>query len=351
MRLSTLVIALSLAGCSSLPHRSSPPPVFPEPPEQARFVYDGSLRASKDVEEKSFGESLQSLLTGATNDARALVKPYGVVAHRGKVYVSDTIQRAVVVFDISGKKYWLIGEEGEGSLVKPLGLDISVNDELYVADISARRIAVFDLQGGFLRALGDERSLVRPSSVNVSLDGKIAYVVDTGGIETQQHQVQLFDTQSGKLIKTLGSRGQGKDQFNLPLQATVASNGDLYVVDSGNFRIQQINPQSGQFVRQIGTLGRRPGQFSRPKGIANDAQGNIYVVDTAFGNVQIFNAQGELLMHIGERGTSGIPGRYMLPAGVDVDQDGRIYVVDQFFRKIDIYRPADLPSLPDIPKL
>jgi len=73
--------------------------------------------------------------------------------------------------------------------------------------------------------------------------------------------------------------------------------------------------------------------------VATDKDGNVYVVDAAFGNFQIFNAEGELLMFVGERSEQEGPGKYMLPSGIAVDEDGRIYFVDQWFRKIDVFRP------------
>ena len=95
-----------------------------------------------------------------------------------------------------------------------------------------------------------------------------------------------------------------------------------------------------------------PGQFARPKGISTDKEGNIYVIDTAFGNVQIFDAKGQLLMFLGERGQAGNAREItcFLPA-FDIDTDGRIYVVDQFFRKIDIFRPIGLDPEADLEAL
>ena len=171
----------------------------------------------------------------------------------------------------------------------------------------------------------------------ISPDGTRLYVVDVGGVDSQQHQVQVFDPASGRLIQTIGHRGTGPGEFNLPLQATVTADGMLFVVDKGNFRIQAFHPD-GRYAYSFGSLGRYPGQFVSPKGISSDKDGNLYVVDTAFGNFQIFNHQGQLLLYIGNRAQRGGPGKYLLPAGIDVDSDGRIYVVDQFFRKIDVFR-------------
>jgi sugar lactone lactonase YvrE len=100
--------------------------------------------------------------------------------------------------------------------------------------------------------------------------------------------------------------------------------------------------RDGQFLKSFGALGKQFGQFARPKEIATDASGNVYVVDSAFGNFQVFNAEGDLLLYVGERSERDGPAKYMLPSGIYVDEDGRVYMIDQWFRKVDVFRPAAL---------
>jgi DNA-binding beta-propeller fold protein YncE len=199
-------------------------------------------------------------------------------------------------------------------------------------------VLVYDLDGHYLRTLGSDELLRRPVGVAISPDGTRLYVVDVGGIGNDDHRVQVFDPKTGAHLQTIGARGEGKGQFNLPLQAATGPNGTLYVVDGGNFRVEAFD-QTGRFLFTFGEVGRFPGQFARPKGIATDDDGNIYVVDTAFGNVQIFNKEGHVLMFIGNRDRAGKPGKFFLPAGVAVGEDGRVYMVDQYFRKVEIFKP------------
>jgi len=332
---------LLITGCSSTPTtRKFEPPVFPPPPSEARFVFEASLRSSGNIQEPTFAEKLREIATGDTVAPSGLAKPYGVVAHKGNVFVSDTQQRSIVLFDLNNRRVQLFGNQGPGTLLKPLGLDISKEEELFVADITAKRIVVFDLQGNYLRSFGDANIFSRPVSVTTDPTSDKAYVVDTGGLDSEAHHVFVFNRKTGEHIETLGKRGRGAEEFNIPLQASVANDGMLYVVDSGNFRIQKID-KNGKFIGSFGGIGRQSGQFSRPKGVATDDNGNIYVVDTAFGNVQVFNSNDELLLFMGDRATSGGPGKYSLPAGIDVDEQGKVYIVDQFFRKVDIIRPIN----------
>ena len=333
--------ALLLAACASAPPTPAPPapPVYPPPPDEPRFIFERTLRYSSNVEPPRAGAGLRRFATGVDETLKGLVKPFGVVASQGRVYVTDSVQRAVVLFDIGGQRYQEIGRTPPGELAKPIGIDLSeIMGELYVADASLRRIVVFDLQGQFKRYIGGPNLFKRPSGVAVSADGQRVYVIDTGGVDTDAHHLYLFDTATADHLKTVGTRGGEPGQFNLPVQLTTSDDGRVHVVDKGNFRVQTFS-REGDYLGTFGTIGRYPGQFFSPKGIATDRDGNIYVIDTAFGNVQIFTADGQLLMVLGQRGQSSAPGNYMLPAGIDVDETGRIYVADQFFRKVDIYRP------------
>jgi len=341
-KLIALLAPLTLAACSSVPPQEVfVPPVYPAAPDQPRFIFERSLRYNSNIEPLTTAKKLRRYATGETDDIKGLVKPYGVAVQNGRVYVTDTVQRSVVMFDINNNIYKEFGREKPGQLFKPVGIDISTQGEIFVADVSARHISVFDLEGSFLRFLGNKAMFKRPAGVSVSSDGSKVYVIDTGGVDTQEHHMLILDSQTGKLLKTIGTRGGEHGQFNLPLQISSAADGTVYVVDKGNFRIQAFDAD-GNYKFSFGTLGRYPGQFFSPKGVSTDKDGNIYVVDTAFGNVQIFNDKGALLMVIGQRGQNSAPGNYMLPAGIDVDEDGRVYITDQFFRKVDVYRPISL---------
>ena len=344
-RFSILTIAILLSACAGTPQQQVKfePPVYPPAPAEPRFIFERTLRYNTNVEPLTRAKKLRRYATGQTDDIKGLVKPFGVAASKGRVYVTDTVQRAVLLFDITGSSYKEFGREKPGKLLKPLGIDISSLDEVLVADVSAQRVAIFDLEGQFKQFIGSSKIFKRPSGVSASPDGSKIYVIDTGGVDNQDHFLHILDRESGDLIESIGGRGNQTGQFNLPLQVTTANDGTIYVVDKGNFRIQAFSPD-GTFKHSFGSLGRYPGQFFSPKGISTDPDGNIYVVDTAFGNTQIFNPEGQLLMVIGQRKQSSAPGNYMLPAGIDVDETGRVYIADQFFRKVDVFRPIDLKA-------
>lgn len=340
-------LALLLAACTSAPPQPEADfeaPIYPSRPDAPRFIFERTLRYNSNVETPTRMDMLKRYATGAEEDTKGLVKPFGVAVRHGRIYVTDTVQRNVIMFDVEGGHYKEFGSDKPAELSKPTGLAVSSLNELFVADVTHRRIAVFDLDGKFLRFLGGPNLFKRPTGVAVSPDGLKIYVIDAGGVDSTDHHMYILDTLSGSRLASVGGRGSEPGKFNLPLQAATAPDSTVYVVDKGNFRIQAFR-HDGRYLRNFGAIGRYPGQFFSPKGIATDAKGNVYVVDTAFGNVQVFDPQGQLLMVIGQRGQSSKPGNYMLPAGIAVDETGRVYIVDQFFRKVDVYRPLTAEEL------
>lgn len=348
--LGALLAPVLLTGCIAVSERPTDAAqrakalVFPAPPDEPRFVYERTIRGSADVVPDKDENALKRALTGENRLTEALAKPYAVAVHRGRIYVSDTVERFVKVFDVPAGRYLKVGvDDDDGQLTKPLGIDLDASGVLYVADATSKHIVVFDQNGKYLRKIGGPKFFDRLSSVTVDPAGDRLFVVDIGGVKSEQHRVRVFDAHTGEHLMDIGKRGSGPGEFNLPRDVAVGKDGRLYVVDGGNFRVQIFDPQ-GKYLQSFGSVGKQLGNFARPKEIAADKDGNIYVADAAFGNFQIFNADGELLMFIGDRGEQDAPARYMLPSGIAVDEDGRIYFVDQWFRRLDVFRPVTLKA-------
>lgn len=304
-------------------------------------MFEHSIRSNIDIEGETEDEIMTRYLTGVSRGAEGFAKPFDVTVHQGRIFVSDTVQSAVIMIDHADKIFRKITSDLPIPIGKPMGLDSDDHGNVYVMDSVSKEALMFNRDGKFLKRLGDPALLSRPSGIAVNPQGTLLFIVDVGGVSSNLHNLQVFDIASGKHIKTIGTRGSEEGTFNLPKDAVIGKDGLIYVVDSGNFRVSILD-QDGNHVRSFGKIGLEYGKFSRPKGISLDPDGNIYVIDAGFGNYQIFNKEGQLLMFIGERNSRGDRAEYMLPAGIDVDEDGRVYVVDQYHAKLEIYRPAAL---------
>lgn len=335
-----------LPACAPMPVEKKPaagPPVFPAAPDEPRFIYERTIYSSADVVVDTGTSEFRRRVTGEARRGEVLNKPNAVAVFQGRIFLSDSVEGVIRVFDVPNGRHFKIGADDPGKLTKPLGIDVDRNGTLYVADSTAKAIFIYDRDGKFLRKIGDAKWFARLASVTADPKGDRLYLIDAGGVTSQQHRVLVVDAVSGQQLFDFGRRGSERGEFNFPRDLAVSKEGLLYVVDSGNFRVQVFD-RSGKFVKSFGSLGRQFGQFARPKEIALDAAGNVYVVDTAFGNFQIFSPEGELLLFVGNRSEQDGPARYMLPAGIYVDEDGRVYMVDQWFRKIDVFRPYSLKA-------
>jgi DNA-binding beta-propeller fold protein YncE len=134
------------------------------------------------------------------------------------LYVSDINLDQVLVYDADTfklkRKIGTTGHNHEltapGDLAKPTGLAVDKEGNLYVADTMNDRIEVFDADGAFLRTWGKNGDgpgyFARPKGVAVDSDGHV-WVAD--GV---QDRVQVF-TNEGQLLITMGGHGLLPGQF------------------------------------------------------------------------------------------------------------------------------------------
>jgi DNA-binding beta-propeller fold protein YncE len=338
------IALLLFSGCTSSHIKEYHAVYWPYPPDPPRYVYEGALRNSEDMVAFTGGAKFKTAITGALpRGTIAFQKPYDIASRGGRIVVSDTIGHMASIWDMASKRVYAFGRLGNGVINKPGGVGMDGRNWIYVADVGDHVVRVYDPLGMFVRQIGRSEDYLRPVDVAANATGERIYVVDNGGIESTQHQVIVYDA-AGNKVKTIGERGNGPGEFNLPIQAAVAPDGTLYVLDAGNFRVQAFDPE-GNYLREWGKVGRNFGDFARPRGIAVDEDGNVYVTDSAFRNFQIFNPAGKLLMAIGGEDYDDEPGQYSLPAGIAVDERNNVYVVDQMMGKVEIIRklvPAEM---------
>lgn len=326
--ISILGLCTILFSCAA-PERREVELYWPLPPEEPRVKWVGWIRGEVDVKGETAGQRFLDILLGERAEGKWLIKPYGVHASGGRIYVSDTGVGKVAVFDFREKKFSYIGLEGQGLLSKPIGVTTDKEGNIYVTDTLQGRAIAYNRNGEFSHALGEKGQFEQPAGIAINdVLGRI-YVVDV-----KKHNVQVF-RKDGEFLFDFGKRGVGDGEFNFPTNIFIDEGRKVYVSDSMNFRVQ-IFDADGKFISKFGSIGDTPGRFARPKGIAVDSEGHIYVVDAAFNNVQIFDQEGRILLFFGSMGKGS--GNFWLPAGMYIDKDDKIYVADQFNQRINIFQ-------------
>ncbi len=306
-----LVALALLAGCAAPPtgERAAPKPLFyPAAPEPPRIQYLASFATARDL--KDLDSGFARFIAGEDKNAVRLVLPYGVVAFEGKLYVIDTRRAEMLAFDLAKRTLTSFPGSGGGRMKRPINLTIDRDGTKYVTDTGRDQILVFDRNDRFVQAFGSPEQF-RP--VDIAIAGDRLFVVDI-----KNHQVQVLDKRTGKLLRKFGKAGSEPGELFQPTNIAIGPDGDVYVVETGNFRVQRFKPD-GAAVRTYGAAGNAPGTFARPKGIAIDRAGRLYVSDSAFQNVQIFANDGRVLMAFGQP-EGDFPG-LSLPAAVSIDYD------------------------------
>lgn len=337
------IILLFLSACVvTIPQNDKSKPLefyWPKPPELPRYVWESVIHEIKDIQlgDKDQSDTESLLLPKKSEDKPVFIKPVRIAAQGGRIFVTDTMARAIHVFDAGRKRYYQFGFRREGAVDKPLGITLDQKGMVYVADSKKKSVIVYDQLGMWIKSIGDDKTLSSPVSVGISPAGDRIYVVDNGGASSQMHHVVIFDQEGKQLGTPVGKRGAEDGEFNYPTDIGVGTDGRIYVLDAGNFRVQVFD-QDGKFLQKWGKIGRGLGQFARPRAIAVDKDNLVYVLDASFANVQIFNNQGKLLLPIGERSKTDGPGIFTSPSGIATDETGRVYILDQWLKKIEILR-------------
>ena len=237
-----------------------------------------------------------------------------------------------------------------GEFKGPRGVAIEAESgHIYVADMKNLRIQIFSQTGDYLNQFGQ---LIKSYGILIHQDN--IYVTDI------YHAISLFKLPDLIMIKRVGKRGSGNEEFNDPRQLAISPNQLLYVADEYNNRIQILsanldfqgslehqtmtrpvdvkfsnneifvlshddNPcihvfsPSGEKSRSLVTRGEIGMQVKRALFFCKDEQNNIVISDYLAHNIKVFSAAGDLLHTIGQRGHGG--GMFDSPFGIAINNN------------------------------
>jgi DNA-binding beta-propeller fold protein YncE len=173
-----------------------------------------------------------------TVGAGQLRRPTGLArdGKTGRLFVADAHAHAIKVFDDRGTLLQSIGERGEGAgqFNFPTYLSLA-QGELYVTDSINARVQVFDAQSGqYRRTIGARGmylgNLVRPKGIAVDGERNI-YV-----IESYYDNLLIYNA-DGEFLMPLGGTGSGTGRFFLPAGVWTDERNRVFVADMFNGRV------------------------------------------------------------------------------------------------------------------
>ena len=176
----------------------------------------------------------------------SLQRPSGIAIdrERNKFYVADTshtmsTDHSVKIFSLDGKFLGKLGKgkgSGPGQFLFPTYVTLDPKGDVYVTDTLNSRVQMFDPDGNYQRSFGQRGNgwgmFDKPKGVALDSFGNL-YVADSGW-----SNVQIFNSK-GQILLFFGGRGPIPGMLKNPTAVTIDRQNRIYVADYINHRIEQ----------------------------------------------------------------------------------------------------------------
>jgi len=196
----------------------------------------------------------------------------------GTILISDSEAATIFKFR-NGKVKPFITE----NLLRPTGIAaLNEQDAIYVVDTGDHSLKIFDFEGRFIKTIGGQAEGISgfnfPTFALATSDNEI--IVN----DALNYKIKRFDG-DGNLEFSFGEEGNGPGTFSRPKGMAVDDENHIYVVDN-MFDNIQVFTEDGKLLLVIGSGGQEKGQFWSPAGI-DIFDNTIYVADTFNNRIQI----------------------------------------------------------------
>jgi len=234
-----------------------------------------------------------------------------------RLFVSDVDNNRVVVLDADSLA--LLDHFGSDHQGGTHDVDFDKDGRLYVADTHNGRVTIYEMAGNKGRLVGELSERIRgPEGVLVHPNGRI-YV----GAAWSNNLVVY---ENGKIVGEMGG-------LSSPHDVEMTPDGDIWLADAGNDRMLLLTPGL-QIVKELS--GPKYG-FKGPRYQDVMPDGTLIVADKYTHSVKIIAPDGALLQVIGTGQAAKGPGKFTTPEGVEIKGD-ILWIADSGNDRIVKYR-------------
>ena len=251
--------------------------------------------------------------------------PFGIAMFAGDVYVADTGNSRVQIFDESGTYDSSFGDPGslDDQFAGLTGVAVSVVGFITTGETTNSRIQRFTpltIHDNTVSGLGQVYGV---ATTRDAFADQVTYATDSSGI------IRTFNEQSGAALGSFGSSGTGPGQLDSPYAIALDSDGNVYVADGGTNDKVVVFDSSGAFVNEFTWTG-----LDDPQGVAVLSSGDVWVTDSVNDQIVFFDRDGQYFNYV-----FGAALGVSTPRGIAVDEDsGTIYVVDSGNNRVRVFR-------------
>jgi len=267
-----------------------------------------------------------------TSDGQFTTPRNVAVGPDGSIYVADTGNHGIQVFDKEGKFILKWGSQGtgQGQFNEPWGIAVAENGSVFVTDTWNHRIQIFSSIGQFQGEFGGFANVQQgdtqaepgkfwgPRDIAIDADGNL-YITDTGN-----KRVQKF-TPTGEFLQAWGGGGIIPGAFEEPVGIDMDSQGNIYVADTWNRRMQKFDANFAPLA-QWEVAGWESESVVNKPFLAVDPQGRVFISDPEGFRIIAYDSAGQVLGTWGQYGQD--PASFALPSGLTFDSQGNLLVAD-----------------------
>lgn len=291
----------------------------------------------------------------------------------GLLYISDTDNRRIAVFDIDKNTIEFFGGE---ELQAPDGLYVTADGKVFVADTEAEAVFVYDAQRKLIQTIGrpdnelfSDTSLYRPTAVAVSSVGNV-FVVGDGAYEgimqfdakgeffgyfaanrykmsmTERFQEFILnETQKDELVVRTPRPIDNVDISEKDLIFSVTQSDDMNGVSYASTSDDTLKKHNMAGLNIFSKSGEMKEEWNFTD-VAAGPFGNVFAV-TQTGIINEYDEQGNLMFTFGGRAyDNDRNGLFTNATAIDIDPaSGMLYVLDKERALVQVFYPTDFANL------
>jgi sugar lactone lactonase YvrE len=267
---------------------------------------------------------------------------YMAVDAKGRVFVVDTYNNVIAVFDRDGNFLdGIIGRDSTLSdvVVEHVGGKLPTGTTYYYDNTN--KTVIYQLPGQDHEVVPDVQQVEwSPLGIRVDAAGDLLVTNIVAG----KHEVLVFPAAAlqgsfedfNPKVKSLGVEVKEDGQLSFPNSAVTDSRGNYYVSDANNGRIAVWTPDL-KYKTFFGMVSSES-ELNLPHGIWMDDRDRLHVVDTVGQVVRVYDVSREKAGFLYEFGSYGAEeAQFNFPNDIVLDGTGRLYIADRENDRIQVW--------------
>jgi len=277
-----------------------------------------------------------------------------------QVYVADTGNNRIVVFDQQGRFLRSIGaagSESEGSLNAPEGVFVTREGMIYVADTGNKRVVVYGAEGQFVRAFNKPQSPLLPEGyfyvpTKLVVDHRgIMYIVNKDSYQGllrmngDGHFTGFFGANKTQVdwLTRLKRTILNQHQLDQEVAKRPGAISNVTLSNDGFLLTTSFGVDKGQ-IKKLNAGGadaffNKPFYESKLVDTAIDLDHFLYSMNSESGEISVYDPYGDVLLYFGDSDKLAHQhGIVNYPTSLAVNSKKELWVADSSLNVLQIYK-------------